>query len=323
MYFEDTLDSDNNIIWNTDGGANYSLTFTDAGSSNIIFDMTSTGDFSIRESGNEVIGVSDAGAVTIGNSTSAQSVTIDAGTGAINIGTSNAAHAVTIGNSNTSATLALTGGDDWSIGTDGLTVLGASTNSFTFNPGSGPSYAGTARPTKKITLSPEYPGAVLTAFYGAGTDTNLTGAMTSDAETSATNTLNTYYQWERTTDATLHYYTVAVRVTLPEDFSAWATSNALQVEFVTDTTGTTANVLDVRVYLESDSTTAVAASTGNASGTADTWTTVTIDDSTLDDAAAPEWDAAGETAIIYLRMGSASSEHVRVGDVILNYLARF
>lgn len=208
-------------------------------------------------------------------------------------------------------------------------VLGDTTNGLRINEtfGSTSGYLGNARPTKKITLSAEYMGAVLSAFYGAGTDTNITGTMTSDTETTTTNSLMNYYQWNRT-NATLHYQTVAVRVTLPEDFSAWTTTNALVVNYVTDTTGTTSNVLDIRVYLESNITTAVASDTGNASGTADTWTTETIDDSAMDETAdggatEPEWDEAGETAIIYLRMGSASGEHVRIGDIELSYLSRF
>lgn len=212
-------------------------------------------------------------------------------------------------------------GTGWDVGlaiaSGGITISGGSFQ-----------YSGSARPSKTIVLSPEYGGAVLTTFYGGGTDTNITGNLTSDAETTAANELRTYYQWERTTDATLHYYTVAVRVTLPPDFDAWQTSDAIQVEFVTDTTGTTANVLDVRIYNENNTTTAVATSTGNASGTADTWTTVSIDDSALDETAdsgvtEPEFDEAAETALIYLRMGSASSEHVRVGDIRLNYLSRY
>lgn len=203
---------------------------------------------------------------------------------------------------------------------DSTVTVGTSGNTFTFDPSSGPAYAGTARPAKTLILQPEYSGGTLTAFYGAGTDTNITGSMTADVETSSANSLRTYYQWLRTTDATQHFYTVAVRVTLPSDFSAWATSNALQVAYVTQSATNTVSDLDVRVYLESNSTTAVATSADNASTS---WTTVTIDDSTLDDGSAPEWDAAGETAVMYLRMGSASSNYVRVGSITLNYLAAY
>jgi hypothetical protein len=107
-------------------------------------------------------------------------------------------------------------------------TVGSGSDTFVFDPSSGPTYSGNARVEKTLTLNPEYPGAVLSAFYGGGTETNITGTMTSDAETSGTNDLRTYYEWNRSS-ATLHSYTVAVRITLPQDYSAWQASNALVV----------------------------------------------------------------------------------------------
>ena len=71
--------------------------------------------------------------------------------------------------------------------------------------------------------------------------------------------------------------------------------------------------------------------TAQVSGTAKTWTTLTIDDCELDDNAgvctfgtSPDWDAAGETAVIYLKMyAKATGNYVQVGDITLNYLAAF
>ena len=120
-------------------------------------------------------------------------------------------------------------------------VLGTTTNGFVFDPQAGPEYFGTARPTKTITLSPEYAGAVLTA---SGSST-ITGTMTSDASPSAA--WRTYYEW-KSTQISLHDYTVAVRVTLPADFSAWASGNALTLSFNTDTNDPTYNKVDMIIY---------------------------------------------------------------------------
>jgi hypothetical protein len=166
----------------------------------------------------------------------------------------------------------------------------------------GPQYVGAGRPTKTITLSPEYSGAVLSAFYGAGTDTNITGTMTSGAETTSGNGYRTYYDWTRTT-ATEHFYTVAVRATLPSDFDAWTTSNALQVDYRTGSATAGNSLVDIYVY-NSGNATQITSSTNNA---ATSWSTATIDDSALDSGAAQDWDAANETAVIYLRLGSQSS----------------
>lgn len=204
----------------------------------------------------------------------------------------------------------------------GTTTIGSAGNTFTFNPASGPVYAGTARPAKTITLNPEFPGAVLTAFYGAGTDTLLTGSMTSDAD-SAANLLRNYYSWN-SSEVALNYYTVAVRVKLPKDFGGWATSNAVQVDFATESTSAANNLVDVRIYNADDTPgTVVNASTSNVSGVANTWTTITIDDSSIDDGGAPDWDAADESAVIYIRMGSLSDNLVKIGDIRLNYLSTF
>ncbi len=205
-------------------------------------------------------------------------------------------------------------------------TIGSTTNGFTFDiasatSASNPLFNGASQPSKTIMLYPEYPGGSLSAFYGAGTDSNTTVTVTSDTDSTA-NAFRNYYQVSRSA-STLHYYTVAVKVKLPKDFYAWETSNAMVVNFATNSTSSANNLLDVRVYKDDETTSAVASSTSNVSGVAQTWTNVTIDDSTLDDASAPEWDAADESVIIFLRMGSQSSNWVRLGSITLNYKAAF
>lgn len=268
--------------------------------------------------------------------------------------------AISLGNSNASTGLSLTSGTNWSLNStgaiSGLTTISSSgdwtwgattptitinngetfkvadstdsfainttdsalsysdgSNSVTFDLDSGPAFVGTARPTKTITLSPEYTGAVLTPFYGAGTDTNISGTMTSDAETTPASNIRSYYSWERNA-ATQHYYTVAVRVTLPQDFAAWTASNAIVVSYVTENATDTNSDVDVRVYLEGSGT-VDASDLDNASVT---WTTASFGSSDLD-----LWNAAGETGVIYLRLGSQSGNFARVGDIKLSYLASF
>ena len=44
----------------------------------------------------------------------------------------------------------------------------------------------------------------------------------------------------------------------------------------------------------------------------------------VDDGVRADWDAAGETAVIYLKMkASGTYNNVQVGDIVLNYLAKF
>jgi hypothetical protein len=137
--------------------------------------------------------------------------------------------------------------------------------------------------------------------------------MTSDAETVPASNIRSYYSWERNASGQ-HFYTVAVRITLPEDFSAWTTSNAAVINYITESATSTNSDVDVRIYLEGNGT-IDASSTDNTSLT---WTAVSFGSADLD-----LWNAAGETAVIYLRLGSASGNFARVGDIELSYLASY
>src|SRR5205814_14699 len=133
----------------------------------------------------------------------------------------------------------------FTIKNSGVVQIGDSNNGLTFDYlNGGPNYTGLARPTKQIILSPEYAGAVVTASASA----NTIGSMTSDASTSAnislggtTNNFLTYYEWN-SAQSSLQDYTVAVRVTLPADFSSWIPGgSALQVVYNTELTTTDTN----------------------------------------------------------------------------------
>ncbi len=221
-------------------------------------------------------------------------------------------------------------GTGWNYGLSVATksVIGSGSNTFTFDPNSGPSYAGTARPFKQIVLAAEYAGASLTTKYGVGTDTtNITGSMTSDASVSASLMMN-HYTWTSTTASPLQSYTVAVQVKLPQDFSAWCSSsitacgsntNAIVVNYDTLALENTNNALDVNIYDNADNQ--VYSSTGNVVGTLDSWGTVNVSDTNL--GSTHPWNSAGASAIIFLRMRAMNNYHVLVGSIVLNYVSKF
>ncbi|GIW62033.1 MAG: hypothetical protein KatS3mg089_0885 [Patescibacteria group bacterium] len=192
--------------------------------------------------------------------------------------------------------------------------------------GEGFVYTGAGRPLKTITLSAEYPGAILTA---SGSATTI-GTMISDASPSAAlSNFQNYYEWS-SSQSTLNDYTIAVRVTLPRDFSAWATTDsAIKIKFNTELTTTDSNKLDVLIYNTDISLSAVDQATpvvyrqANVSSTQKTWSEITISASELDSGANRDIDTGGETMVIYLKMYSKNNNYVQVGDIILNYLAKF
>lgn len=202
-----------------------------------------------------------------------------------------------------------------------VTITDGSGNGFSFDPATGPTYSGTARPPRKVTLSAEYPGAILTASGSATTN----GLMTSDASPSAATLARfmNYYEWN-SSQTSYQDYTVAVKVTLPDDFVAWETSNAIQIYYNTEAGTNTSNKLDVRIQnadigltLAEYSTPVALRTNQNTSSKA--WTAISIDDSEIDRGVNQDLDIAGDTAIIFLKMYSKDNNYVQVGDIILNY----
>jgi hypothetical protein len=209
--------------------------------------------------------------------------------------------------------------------------IGDNTDYVELNPASnvGILFAGAARPTKQMRLTPEFANAVLTASGSATT----TGTLDSDTARDSTEGWLNYYQWS-STQASLQDYTIAVKFQLPSDFSAWATSNAVQVMYTTEYTSTNANKVDVTLYnMTSSPDTPVVQSTNNVSSSAGVWSSVTIDDSILNDNTGVDLDTSDQTAVVFLKAysmvdttnctgGADNGCYTRIGDVILNYLRK-
>ena len=157
----------------------------------------------------------------------------------------------------------------------------------------------------KVTISAEYPGAVLSAD-----GSNNSGVMTSDSEGTASNSMN-YYEWS-SSETSLNDYDVRVRFTLPYDFYSWSTGG-ITFSLATEATGTTNNKADIYIYRE-NSATVDGSSTGQTSSSAGVWTTTTIAGSGLDECINP-----GTTCMFIIKVSSANDSYVRVGDIDIHY----
>jgi hypothetical protein len=241
-------------------------------------------------------------------------------TSAVNV-VSTYLYGINIGNMSgqTNATeYALNIGTGWDRGLS----IGDTTNYVALSESTAPVLAGTARPYRKITLSPEYAGAVLSTFYGAGTGSNITGNMTSDASPSGA-LMRTHYSWSSSTASPLQEYTVAVRITLPSNFSAWCSgsiaactgnTDAIVVNYNTLAVEAANNALDAYGY--NTAGTQLFADTANVVGSLDGWGTITVAYDSLSN-----WNTANSTAVIYLRMQAMNNYHVLLGDIVLNYVS--
>jgi hypothetical protein len=155
----------------------------------------------------------------------------------------------------------------------------------------------------RILLTPEYPNAIL---YGDGTFNNGTISLNNSGDQN----WRIYYEW-LAYDSSLQDYTILLRYELPQDFSSWATSNALTLSYITSTAQNTDNKVDFNIY-KSSSSTAVASAAGHASSS---WTDIVVDDADLNTVT---W-AAGDVLIIEIKLYSKNGNFARVGDITLNY----
>lgn len=163
---------------------------------------------------------------------------------------------------------------------------------------------------KVIELHPLYAGGLWWQDDYRGTDTgehyNLTLA---ESEETVANVLRHYYEASSSEANDLQDKIVSALVTLPSDFKAWATSNAIQIEYKTENGSTLNNGVDIHIF-KSGTATEIANNQNNANTS---WSTITIDDSDLG-----SW-SANDVMEIFLRLETRSNYFARVGKITLNY----
>jgi hypothetical protein len=203
--------------------------------------------------------------------------------------------------------------------TDSSLVFTDGSNSFTFDVDAGTTLAGNARPTRKVTLSPEYAGSSLT-----GDGVSNTGTMTSDfcengvsADIPQTNTgvcntssdVHNYYSWT-TGEGSAQDYDVWIRWRVPDNFAGWATADPMQV--YAKATDATNNEVRVFVY---DTTGALE----NASGTV-----VDGDGSWAQTSVETDFDltytAGSYITIRIVLTADTGGDSVQVGEIDMDYL---
>jgi len=182
-------------------------------------------------------------------------------------------------------------------------------------------FGGSARRTRKVTLSPEYAGATLS---GSGV-----GTMTSDfceqgvhADIPDTNTgscesgqIHNFYNWT-TTSGTDQTYTVWIRWRVPDNFSAWGGAGTDPVKVWARRSDATNGAVRVFVY----GTDGVVENSGGTqiAGTANTWTETTVE--------AGPWEGtytAGSYMTIRIDMVADNADNAKVGEISLEYLSSY
>jgi hypothetical protein len=163
-------------------------------------------------------------------------------------------------------------------------------------------YTLTSTSNKKIVLSAEYAGAVIVP--GSGTDIHR-GDMTGGNTGTTSPYYMNYYEWKGRYSGS-QTYQVVVRITLPNDFTSWQSSNPFQFYNMSNT-GCNVTVI---AFLSTSTTAFYSGSAISNSG----WTL-----SSLTTANLSSWATAGLTASFVFTFSSTNGNVSRIGDIILNY----
>jgi len=318
--FDSSLRVNNTLTINQGSASNNGLVINAIGSATAnLFELrNSSGNFlsAFTASGGLLLNIASTTALEIQSGSGDSVLTVNTGSGSNSNSTTTAIGYFRVATS----TAALADGFTtlFADGVSGSVTIGSTTNGLTFNPTSGTTYSGSARPGRRITLTPEYPGAVLTAT----STTNVFGTMTSDfceqavhADIPDTNTgscesgqIHNYYNWT-TSQSGNQYYSVWVRWRVPDNWAAWDT-NPIQV-YGRRSDATNGSVLafvyDTAGALNNSGGTEIA-------GTANTWTQTAISLS------GGTW-TAGSYITIRIDMKADSGDNVKVGEININYLS--
>ncbi len=246
---------------------------------------------------------------------------------ALNIGTTNA----TVINLNQSTTIAagenltVTSGTVYTatidtssaiamvIGTTATTIrVGDATNNMTFASTREPTLNGTARHTRKVTLSPEYVGASMTAD-----GTNNNGAMTSDNMTSSP--YRNFYKWTNT-QGTAQDYDIWVRYPLPSDWAAFPSGQTICLD--TYASATTANGVTFTLYKMDNSTGSNLSTILTANDLTPTSTT-TWQNRCSSSISGGSYVANGYLVMAIKMTAPATTGDIRIGDITFDYLSKW
>lgn len=309
------------FIWsNTSGGAKWQYAGADGNSILNQSSSTQTANFNISGTGvaanlQATSGIAtpllDTGSATTLNigTTNATSISLNKAT-LVNV-TSTSAFKI----QDASANVLLTA--DTSTGT---ITFGTATNGVVFTAGGGLVANGTARHGKKISLTPEYAGAVLDNTNdtgGANCATNSNGTLTTGYSTGLTgfgNTTQNYYQW-LSSQASAQCYDLVVQVPIPADFSAWSSTTPIAIN--TYSSNTTNGTIALQAIAGNGTTESNCNYVGTTPASASTWT-ASGGSCTL----AGSY-SAGDTMTLRIRVTSSNSANVRVGNISLSYKSSF
>jgi len=163
---------------------------------------------------------------------------------------------------------------------------------------------------RKIELHPQYPGSLLTnSLRGATASGN--NNITINTDVNVVSYIGRHYYEGVSSQTSLQDYYVALRFTLPIDFGAWTSTNAIQIEYRTGSALSSDCHVDVYVY-KSGNGSVIASSENNVNIN---WSNIGISGSSLG-----TW-SPNDILEIYVKLESRNNNYARIGKICFNYNA--
>lgn len=194
--------------------------------------------------------------------------------------------------------------------------IGNLTDGAEFSSSAGPLFRGNGRPTRTVTLAPEFAGAT---FQGDGS--NNTGSLSSDFCSSSTQlSINTsvcatsgdehnYYAWT-TTQATAQDYDLYVVYQMPSDYDTGSMTNLIHAA-----EGATSSEASTLTMYKSGTQ---CSTTGDVVTSANTWQTGTLG-SPLGSCTI----AANDKIVFKIHVSATQNQTVRAGEITFTYRGKF
>jgi hypothetical protein len=199
--------------------------------------------------------------------------------------------------------------------------IGNTTNGVEFSATAEPLYRGSARPTRTITLVPEYPGAT---FTGDGSNNN--GSLSSDfcseggwlnvnasvCGGTGTSEEHNYYAWT-TTQGTAQDYDIYVVYRLPSDYDTGSMSSLMFVGQGTNSS----QVASLSLYSSGSS---VCSTTGDIITSGSDWENNSPISTPFSGCTSP---GANQQVIFKIHLEATQNQTVRAGEITFTYRSKF
>jgi hypothetical protein len=161
---------------------------------------------------------------------------------------------------------------------------------------------------RKIEIHPNYPGGLITTSL-RGASPSGQNNITINVDVNVVSYIGRHYYEGISSQTSLQDYYVALRFTLPIDFEAWTSTNAIQIEYRTGSALSSDCHVDIYVY-KSGGGSVVASSENNVNIN---WSNIGISGSSLG-----EWDP-NDIIEIYVKLESRNNNYARIGKICFNY----